>query len=79
MLIKTERMRGHVFAVKSEANLTLFEYIDGFHSNRRIQERLGWLNPVECEEKRHPEQAASELIQVSSCAAGVRKHLRARG
>ncbi|MFC5200428.1 IS3 family transposase [Streptomyces kaempferi] len=30
MLIKTECIRGRVFATRAEANLALFEYIDGF-------------------------------------------------
>jgi transposase InsO family protein len=29
MLIKTECIRGRVFATRAEANLALFEYIDG--------------------------------------------------
>ncbi|MEV7861074.1 IS3 family transposase [Streptomyces hirsutus] len=30
MLIKTECTRGRVFATRAEANLALFEYVDGF-------------------------------------------------
>ncbi|MEU8976843.1 IS3 family transposase [Streptomyces monashensis] len=45
---------------RPEANLALFEYIDSFYNSRHIQERLGWLSPIECEEKHHAEQAASE-------------------
>lgn len=30
MLIKTECVRGRIFATRAEANLALFEYIDGF-------------------------------------------------
>lgn len=32
MLIKTECVRGRVFATRAEANLALFEYIDGFYN-----------------------------------------------
>lgn len=32
MLIKTECVRGRVFAIRAEANLALFEYIDGFYN-----------------------------------------------
>ncbi|MFF2411450.1 IS3 family transposase [Streptomyces sp. NPDC058092] len=38
----------------------LFEYIDGFYNGRRIQERLGWLSPIEFEEKHYANPAASE-------------------
>jgi transposase InsO family protein len=37
MIIKTECIRGRVFTTRAEANLALFEYIDGFHNSRRIQ------------------------------------------
>ncbi|MFF5011615.1 IS3 family transposase [Streptomyces phaeochromogenes] len=60
MLIKTEGVRGRVFATRAEANLALFEYIDGFYNSRRIQERLGWLSPIEFEEKHYADQAAAE-------------------
>ncbi|MDJ0347626.1 IS3 family transposase [Streptomyces sp. H10-C2] len=60
MLIKTECVRGRVFATRAEANLALFEYIDGFYNSRRIQKRLGYLSPVEFEEKHYAEQATTE-------------------
>ncbi|MFD3919096.1 IS3 family transposase [Streptomyces sp. NPDC058595] len=60
MLIKTECIRGRVFATRAEANLALFEYIDGFYNSRRIQKRLGYLSPVEFEEKHYADQAATE-------------------
>ncbi|MHC3475638.1 DDE-type integrase/transposase/recombinase [Streptomyces sp. 7R007] len=41
MFIKTECIRGRTFTTRAEANLALFEYIDGFYNSRRIQERLG--------------------------------------
>ncbi|WP_307852302.1 IS3 family transposase, partial [Streptomyces sp. b94] len=43
MLVKTECIRGRVFATRADANLALFEYIDGFYNPRRIQKRLGYL------------------------------------
>ncbi|MEU5431697.1 IS3 family transposase [Streptomyces olivoreticuli] len=49
MTIKTECIRGRTFATRSEANLALFEYIDGFYNSRRIQKRLGYLSPIEFE------------------------------
>ncbi|MEV4561975.1 IS3 family transposase [Kitasatospora sp. NPDC049285] len=36
MLIKTEWIRGRVFDTRAEANLALFEYLDGFCNPRRI-------------------------------------------
>lgn len=60
MLIKTECVRGRVFATRAEANLALFQYIDGFYNSRRIQERLGWLSPIEFEEKHYAEQVSAE-------------------
>lgn len=60
VLIKTECVRGRVFATHTEANLALFEYIDGFYNSRRIQERLGFLSPTEFEEQHYAEQATAE-------------------
>ncbi|WP_328335938.1 MULTISPECIES: IS3 family transposase [unclassified Streptomyces] len=60
MIIKTECVRGRVFATRAEANLALFEYIDGFHNSRRIQKRLGYLSPIEFEEKHYADQATAE-------------------
>ncbi|WP_274919669.1 IS3 family transposase [Streptomyces sp. WZ-12] len=60
MLIKTECVRGRVFATRAEANLALFEYTDGFYNSRRTQERLGFLSPIEFEEKYYAEQATAE-------------------
>ncbi len=44
----------------AEANLALFEYFDGFYNSRRIQKRLGYLSPIEFEEKHYAEQATAE-------------------
>jgi transposase InsO family protein len=60
MIIKTECIRGSVFATRAEANLALFEYIDGFYNSRRIQKRLGYLSPIEFEEKHYADQATAE-------------------
>ncbi|MZF84112.1 IS3 family transposase [Streptomyces sp. SID5643] len=66
MLIKTECVRGRVFATRAEANLALFEYIDGFHNSRRIQERLGWLSPIESKEEHYTKQATAEPTNLNS-------------
>ncbi|WP_405466867.1 IS3 family transposase [Streptomyces jietaisiensis] len=60
MITKTECIRGRVFATRAEANLALFEYIDGFYNSRRIQKRLGYLSPIEFEEKHYVNQATAE-------------------
>nr|WP_269153395.1 IS3 family transposase [Streptomyces halstedii] len=64
MLIKTECIRGRVRATRAEANLALFEYIDGFYNPRRIQKRLGYLSPIEYEEKHCANQAATEPVNL---------------
>ncbi|MEU1124931.1 IS3 family transposase [Streptomyces sp. NPDC005899] len=60
MLIKTECVRGRVFATRAQANLALFEYIDGFYNSRRIQKRLGYLSPIEFEERHYANRATAE-------------------
>ncbi|WP_323138285.1 MULTISPECIES: IS3 family transposase [unclassified Streptomyces] len=60
MLIKTEGIRGRTFTTRSETNLALFDYIDSFYNSRRIQKRLGYLSPVEFEEKHYADQATAE-------------------
>ncbi|KAK1177987.1 IS3 family transposase [Streptomyces sp. NBS 14/10] len=64
ILVKTECIRGRVFATRAEANLALFEYIDGFYNPRRIQKRLGYLSPIEFEEKHYADQAAAEPVNL---------------
>ncbi|MGW5849847.1 IS3 family transposase [Streptomyces sp. NPDC055254] len=60
MLIKTEGLRDRTFTTRAEANLALFEYVDGFYNSRRIQERLGFLSPIEFEEEYYADQATVE-------------------
>ncbi|WP_328492627.1 IS3 family transposase [Streptomyces sp. NBC_00414] len=60
MFIKPEGLRDRAFNTRAEVNLALFEYIDGFYNSRRIQERLGWLSPIEFEEKHYIKQATTE-------------------
>ncbi|MDX3698138.1 IS3 family transposase [Streptomyces europaeiscabiei] len=60
MITKTECIRGRVFTTRAEANLALFEYIDGFYNSRRIQKRLGYLSPIEFEEKYYADRATAE-------------------
>ncbi|MGY3684905.1 putative transposase [Streptomyces sp. TE33382] len=66
MLIKTEGLRGRTFATRAEANVALFEYIDGFYNSRRIQERLGFLSPIEFEERHYAEQATAKQANLNA-------------
>ncbi|KUL35618.1 hypothetical protein ADL22_26710 [Streptomyces sp. NRRL F-4489] len=45
-------------------NLPLFEYIDGFHNPRCIQERLGFLSPVEFEQKHYAEKPTTKQAEL---------------
>jgi transposase InsO family protein len=64
MLVKTECIRDRIFATRPEANLALFEYIDGFYNPRRIQKRLRYLSPVEFEEKHYANRAPAEPVNL---------------
>lgn len=79
MLIKTECVRGRVFATRSEANLALFECIDGFYNSRRIQERLGFLSPIEFEERHYAEQATAEPTNLKPRQPSLTSASRATG
>ncbi|MFE3772182.1 MULTISPECIES: IS3 family transposase [unclassified Streptomyces] len=57
---------GRTFATQSEANLALFEYIDGFHSPRRVQERLGVLSPIKFEQKHYAEKPTAEQANLKA-------------
>ncbi|KPI13389.1 Integrase catalytic region [Actinobacteria bacterium OV450] len=66
MLIKTEGLRDRTFTTRAEANLALFEYIDGFYNSRRIQERLSFLSPIEYEVKYYADQATAEPANLNT-------------
>jgi transposase InsO family protein len=63
-VVKTECIRGRTFSTRAEANLALFEYIDGFYNSQRIQKRLGYLSPIEFEEKHYADQAAADPVNL---------------
>ncbi|MEU2835192.1 IS3 family transposase [Streptomyces lavendulae] len=65
-LIKSEGIRGRVFTTRAEASQALFEYIDGFYNTTRIQKRLGYLSPIEYEEKHYAEQATAERANLTT-------------
>ncbi|QKZ17632.1 IS3 family transposase [Streptomyces chartreusis] len=52
---------------RAEAILALFEAIDGFHNSWRIQQRLGYLSPIEFEEKHYAKQGAPERVNLKPC------------
>lgn len=61
-VLKTECVRRTAFATRTDADLALFAYIDGWYNTRRIQKRLGWLSPDEYEAKYHADQATAEPV-----------------
>ena len=48
-VLKTECVRRTTFPTRADADLVLFNYIDGFYNTRRIQKSLGYLSPDEYE------------------------------
>lgn len=64
MLVKTECIRGRTFGTRAEANLALFEYIDGFYNPAASQKRLGYLSPIEFEEKHYADQTTAEPVNL---------------
>jgi transposase InsO family protein len=59
-------VRDRTYATRAEANQALFEYLDGFYNTTRIQKRLGWLSPIEFEERHYAEQAAAERAKLTT-------------
>ncbi|MFI9569731.1 IS3 family transposase [Streptomyces rishiriensis] len=57
-------VRKRPFDTRAEANLAIFKCIDGFYDPRRIQKRLGYLSPIEFEEKHYADQAAVEPVNL---------------
>ena len=54
--IKTECVRRQDFATRAEAEMALFQYLDGFYNTTRIQRGLGWRSPDEFETAHHAGQ-----------------------
>ncbi|MFI8437394.1 hypothetical protein ACIGJO_27370 [Streptomyces sp. NPDC079020] len=40
--------------------------MDGFYNSRRIQERLGFLSPIEFEERHYAEQATAKQANLNA-------------
>jgi putative transposase len=49
--IKSELLRGRSFRTRDQARLALFDYIECFYNPRRRHSALGYLSPLEFEEK----------------------------
>jgi hypothetical protein len=81
MVIKTECIRGRVFATRAEANLALVEYIDGFCNPRRIQSRTGGGTSVSGSGRSHQPastngrtRAPSRVQAMSTPESGCKRH-----
>ncbi|WP_443059159.1 IS3 family transposase [Streptomyces sp. NBC_00496] len=82
MLVKTECIRGRTFGTRAEANLALFEYIDGFYNPRRIPKapRLPQPHRVRREALRRPDNGrTSESETTSTRPDPLVSHSRAAG
>ena len=50
--LKTELLTaGHPFSTRQEARTAIFEYVEGFYNRARRHSTLGYLSPVEFEER----------------------------
>lgn len=49
--LKTEHVHLHKYQTREEAALSIFEYIEVFYNRQRIHSTLGYLSPVEFEQK----------------------------
>lgn len=53
--MKTELLTDHpIFENKAEAQLKIFEYIDGYYNTHRKHSALGYLSPMQFEDTEHP-------------------------
>ena len=49
--LKTEEVNGKTYSTRKEAHLKIFEYIESFYNRNRLHSSIGYLTPVEFEEK----------------------------
>jgi len=50
-MLETELLMRHTFATRREAQLALFEFIEGFYNSHRRHSALGYLSPAEFERR----------------------------
>jgi transposase InsO family protein len=50
--LKTELVYHEDYRTRSEARLSIFDYIESFYNNARLQEKLGYLSPNDFENLR---------------------------
>lgn len=56
--LKNEWVHHHDFSTREEAKLAIFDYIECFYNTQRIHQSLGYLTPVEMENRYHAHQCA---------------------
>lgn len=56
--LKNEWVHHHDFKTREEAGLAIFDYIECFYNTQRIHQSLGYLTPVEMENRYHAQQCA---------------------
>ncbi|MDT7857210.1 IS3 family transposase [Rubrivirga sp. S365] len=55
--LKSEAVHGRRFETQAELRSALFDYIETFYNTRRRHTSLGFLTPVEHEDRHHQRQA----------------------
>ena len=51
--LKAEALAGRVFSTHSQARMAIFEYVETFYNRVRLHSALGFLSPVDFEQKLH--------------------------
>ena len=49
---KVEAIHGEKLKTRAEAKLQVFEYIDVYYNRKRLHSKLGYLSPVDFEDKK---------------------------
>ena len=65
--LKTEHIFFTTFANRSEAALSIFEYIEGFYNRRRAHSTLNFMSPQEFEQQEWPTNENVESRVKSPC------------
>ncbi len=51
--IKTELLYRHVWPTRHEAEMAIFEWIEGWYNRERLHSSLGYLSPQQYEQQHH--------------------------